>query len=177
MSNESAHKGATAHLVEDEAASVETWTALALSLEPIAPEVDVRANLVARLAGSERFAPFAADVARVFGVTREAARAALLSIDDAGVWRDGMWPGARVCATPELQAVNTVIARLPAATQIPKHPHGQRELTLVLQGCLIEDGRAQHGPGDVLDMASDTSHAIAVSASGECLVVFSPLRL
>jgi anti-sigma factor ChrR (cupin superfamily) len=149
---------------------------LALSLEPLEPRAELRANLITRLFGSERLAPFATDLARVFGLTYAAARAALLHVDDANVWRDGLWPGSRVLTTPELLEASAVIARLPAAARIPKHPHTGRELTLVLQGCLIEDGQTQHGPGDVLDMPAGSEHAISVSSDAECLVVFFPLR-
>jgi hypothetical protein len=177
MSNDRFHKNGSASPRADEAGSAETWSALALSLEPVEPAAELRANLISRLTGSERFTPFAGDVARVFGVTHAAARAALLHVDDAEVWRAGLWPGSLVFWTPELREASTVIARVPAATRIPRHPHADRELTMVLQGCLIEDGHAQHGPGDVLDMPPSSEHAIAVSDGAECLVVFSPLRL
>jgi hypothetical protein len=177
MSKDSSHDDGSASSRSDPTQSAETWSALALSLEPVEPVAELRANLIARLQGSERFAPFAGDVARVFGLTPAAAREALLQVDDANVWRDGLWLGSRVFWTPALREVSAVIARLPAATQIPKHPHADRELTLVLQGCLIEDGQARHGPGEVLDMPASSEHAIAVSADAECLVVFYPLRL
>lgn len=171
MSNDPADKP---YATPDDSAQADAWSGLALALDPIEPLPTLRASLVAELSGTARLAPFAVDVARVFGVTREAARTALSRIGEPDIWRDGFAPGSRVFASEELRAANAVIARLPAGSTIPVHAHSGRELTLVLQGRLIEDAHTHYGPGDVLDMSAETQHAIAVSDDAECLVVFSP---
>jgi quercetin dioxygenase-like cupin family protein len=150
----------------------EAWSALALGLEPEPPNPALRARLLAQLAGPERFALFAEDLSRAFGVTREAALHALRRIPDPSAWRPGLHAGTQLLSTDALSEARVVIARLPAGTLIPKHYHHGREATLVLQGLLIEDGRTEHGPGALLDMPAGSAHAIAVSDQAGCLVVF-----
>ena len=123
--------------------------------------------------GPERAsALFAQELSRAFRVTREAALQALRRVSDASAWRPGLLPGSQLLTTDALSEVGAVIARLPAGTRIPTHQHRGRETTFVLQGLLIEDGRAQHGPSALLDMPAGSAHAITVSDQAECLVVF-----
>jgi quercetin dioxygenase-like cupin family protein len=156
----------------DDLGHAEAWSALAQGLEPEAPNGAVRARLLEQLAGPERFALFADDLSQAFRVTREAALQALRRVSDASAWRPGLLAGSQFLATDALSEARVVIARLPAGTRIPTHHHDDREITLVLQGLLIEDGRRQHGPGALLDMPAGTEHAITVSDQADCLVVF-----
>src|SRR4051794_26377386 len=71
----------------------EAWSMLALSLRPLPPGKDARDRLLSSLRGSERFMPFVADVARVFGVTVEAAREGLVLAQDKSAWCAGFFPG------------------------------------------------------------------------------------
>jgi quercetin dioxygenase-like cupin family protein len=150
----------------------EAWSTLALSLTPVAPAPEVRARLLAALSGPERFTLFAAEVARAFELSPETAREALRAIDDESAWSEGELPGSVFLSTPALLAARVFISRLPARTRIPKHPHPSREVTMVLEGLLIEDGCKQHGPGAVLDMSPGTEHEIVVGADAACTVVF-----
>jgi hypothetical protein len=142
--------------------------------ERIVPAPEVRQRLMQQITGIERYTPFAAEVARCFGLTLKDSLDALRAIQDPSVWRPAMLPGSFVFATPALARACTVITRLPVHTRIPTHPHSSRETTFVLDGLLIEDGLALHGPGSVLDMTVGTQHEIEVAGEHACLAVFFP---
>ena len=158
---------------DPELSSEELWSLLASALQPEAPPSGLREKLLAQLHGEQRWAPFASEIARTFGLDLAQTRAALARIADPAAWQPGFWPGSWFSSTPALQQARTVIARLPAGTRIPSHRHAGRELTYVLAGELIENDQQRHGPGALLDMPADSRHDIAVAADAECLVVFS----
>ena len=140
------------------------------------PPPALRRRLLEALNGPERFAPFVPAIARDFGVTQEAVRAALERIPDPDAWQPAILPGSWFIATDGLRQARTVISRLPAGTRIPAHRHAGLEMTYVLDGELLEDGVTQVGPGELLAMNAGSEHRLEVAGSGECLVVFS-LRL
>jgi anti-sigma factor ChrR (cupin superfamily) len=112
----------------------------------------------------------------VFAVSRDALRAALARIPDASAWRTGFFPQQELLQTPELGRASVLIARLAPGAVIAKHPHPFRELTYVLDGALSEDGVRHFGPGELLEAAPGTEHAIAVEGDDACLVVFAIRR-
>ncbi len=146
----------------------ETLARLAESLAPQQPSAEVRARFLAALQGPERWTLYADDVARAFALSREDALAALRSID-AGAWQPGMWPGSRLLRTPALTEARALIAEIPAGLHIPHHRHAGRELTFLLDGELIEDGRVYRS-GELVDKAPGSAHALQVGS--HCLVVF-----
>jgi quercetin dioxygenase-like cupin family protein len=148
-------------------------TLLAEALEPRVVEPGVRARLLEALHTSERWAPFAAEVARAFGLELAAAREALSRIHDPSAWVPGFWPGSRLLITPQLMRAQTVVSALPPGIRIPRHRHAGRELTYVLDGVLLENGAQRHTTGALLDMQGGSEHEIGVPDDGECLVVFS----
>jgi hypothetical protein len=138
----------------------------------LAPDPSIRSRLLAQLSGRERYTLFADDVSRTFGLNIEDALNALRAIHDPTAWADGPFPGSRVLTTPQLTERRVVIAELPLGTHIPKHGHSERELTLVLDGELLEGSESVHGPGSVLDMPVGSAHEIAVVGKHACLAVF-----
>lgn len=149
------------------------WSLLARALDPEQPPAEHRARLLAALQGPERWAPFTKEIASIFTVAPDAVRAALARIADPTAWQPAILPGSSFTTTPELAQARTVITRLPPGTRIPTHRHAERELTYVLDGELIEDGRHSRGAGQLLDMHAGTEHALDSGDGGECLVVFS----
>jgi len=136
------------------------------------PHPGIRSRLLETLSGPERYTLFANDVARAFDVDVEHARAALRAIADPSSWRAGAVPGSRLFTTPELAANGTLIADLPLGMEIPVHAHAERELTLVLDGALLDDMQRRFGPGELLDMQVGTAHSITVVGEHACLAVF-----
>jgi hypothetical protein len=156
------------HDSDDEA----TWALLASTLDPIEPPRALRDRVLADVRGAERFTRFVPDVARRFALSADAARAALRQIPNPDAWQPGLMLGARVIAI-EHDAFYLMLARLPAGTRIGRHPHFAREITMVLDGVLAEDGGARYTDGAVCDMAPGSEHAVEVAGDDECLVVFA----
>jgi quercetin dioxygenase-like cupin family protein len=156
------------HDPDDEA----TWALLAGTLDPIEPPRALRDRLLVDLRGPERYTRFTPDVARCFDLTQDAARAALRQIPNPDAWQPGLMLGARVIPIAH-DALYLMLARLPPGTRIGRHPHAAREITMVLDGVLREDGGARYSDGAVCDMAPGTEHAVEVAGDEECLVVFA----
>lgn len=142
-------------------------------LTPIEPPASVRAALLDALHGRERYALFAAELSNAFGVTFADAHEALRAITDPNAWHSGNTPDSYVASVPQLKAAGAFFARLPAGFQIPTHEHAARELTLVLDGELLEDDAHRRGPGDLLEKLPGMRHSLEVTGDGECLVVFA----
>lgn len=158
------------------AAQAERDERLVGALPVVEPSGAARSKLFAELSTSERFTLFASDVARVFELSVEDARAALRQIHDAA-WLPGRAPGISVISTPALAARDVVIARLESGVRIPRHGHSHREVTLVLDGLLREDDSTIYRAGDVLDAAVGLEHEVEVSGDHPCLAVFHPARV
>lgn len=138
---------------------------------------EVRARLLERLHGRERYTPFAHEVARCYGLDVDDALSALRAIHDPWVWRrDATIPGSFVFTTPALARARVVVSRLPVATRIPKHPHRSRETAFIVDGLLIEDGHKHYGPGSIMDKQAGTEHEIEVAGAHACLSLFFPAR-
>ena len=150
----------------------EHLSVLAEALAPEPPDPAVRARLLAALHGPERFTPHAGEVARVFELDQDAAREALLRIHDRAAWQPGFWPQSEHLVTDALMQKQALIARLPGGMRIPRHIHQARELTYILDGELIEDGKLLHVSGALMDMARGSAHEVVVRGQ-QCLVVFA----
>lgn len=145
---------------------------LAEPLVPEAPAANLRARLLAAIRGPERFTPHATDVARLFGLEHEAARQALRLVNDQGAWQPGIHPDSSHLVTDALKQRHALIARLPGGLRIPRHVHRARELTYILDGELLEDGKLLHVSGAFMDMQSGSAHELVVRGQ-LCLVVFA----
>jgi quercetin dioxygenase-like cupin family protein len=148
----------------------ETIALLAEGLDPSTPSPETRTRLLAALQGAERFTPYADEVARVFTLKVEDAREALRGIAGEG-WQPGLWPGSRWLRTPALTAARALIADMPAGLRISHHRHAGRELTFILDGELVEDGRVYRS-GELVDKEAGSAHALHVTGA-RCLVVFA----
>ena len=73
----------------------EAWSLLAQGLEPVEPPPSLRKRLLESLNGPEHFAPFVSAIARDFGVTQDAVRAALARIPDPDAWQPAILPARR----------------------------------------------------------------------------------
>jgi anti-sigma factor ChrR (cupin superfamily) len=153
---------------EEEDMDVAALSLLADALPPIEPPAEWRERLISALAGPQRFAPLAQEIADTFEVPLTAVLAALARVDDDAAWLGAPSPG------PQILPVHgrTVISRLNAGTRIPHHGHKTREITYVLDGTLLSDG-VPHRRASCVDMAPGTTHALHVSDDEDCMVVFT----
>jgi quercetin dioxygenase-like cupin family protein len=139
------------------------------ALLPAAPPASraVRARLLRTVSGIERFAPFFDDLTRLFQLPVEAIRALLARIDDASrPWERSLLGRAlhgselfHFTVGPQLAAAGAAggVLRLDAGQNFPVHRHHGNEVTYVLEGGYMADGRV-YGPGSQIEMPGDTSH-------------------
>jgi quercetin dioxygenase-like cupin family protein len=139
-----------------------------------APPAGARARLLDAVAGIGRFAPHLDAIARLAYLAGEALFALLRRIDEPDGWIDGP-PGIRYFhfspgpagATPEAG-----IVRLRPGAVFPRHRHLGDEVSLVLEGSLVDDDGQRHGPGAVLPSAAGSEHAYT-AGPGRDLVLLS----
>jgi hypothetical protein len=158
-----------------------TW---ALSPEP-APAA-VRARLLDTVSGVDRFAPFFADLVQLFELPLATLRRLLARIDQSGAqvglagqaWETSLLgvelTGAELFhfpVGPRLAAQGAAggVLRLQPDVTFPRHSHHGSEVTYVLEGGYLADGR-RYGPGTSLEVIGGTSHDYR-SAPGRDLVL------
>lgn len=154
-----------------EPAAPEILERLALELEPVAPAVEIRSRLMTCLDGPERFAPFFADLSRLFDLPADVIKRLLARLDDARAWADGV-PGVKLfdfAPGPGAAGAGAGFVRLTPGARFPRHRHLGDETTIVVEGILVDGGRP-HGPGAVVHHEADSIHAYA-AGPGRDLVV------
>jgi len=122
-----------------------------------------------------------AAVARITGFPREAARLPVRAQGvlptpladyvggdlDAVRWRPvGM--GVRQAILPTSKDATARLLHIPAGAAMPGHGHGGLELTMVLQGAFLDEGR-RYGVGDVEIADEATQHTPVAEAGGDCI--------
>jgi anti-sigma factor ChrR (cupin superfamily) len=158
----------------------EALSGTASALHPLQPSAGVRARLLASLDSNAatRFAPFVAELTRLYDLSAEAIRALLARVDDAAAWLtfapgiryQHFLPGPRLLGAPGVEAG---LVRLSPGTTFFRHRHlAGPEVTFVLQGTM-RDGDRRFGPGSVLTREPGSVHDYAAehAAGGEDLVI------
>jgi quercetin dioxygenase-like cupin family protein len=144
---------------------------LALGLDPIAPAAETRSRLMNGLDGPERFAPFFAQLSRLFDLPVLIIVGLLARIDDPRAWEDGV-PGVKLihfAAGPRRAAAEAGLVRLAPGACFPRHRHLGRETTIVLEGTLL-DSRRDYGPGASVEHATDSVHRYAAAAARDLVI-------
>jgi len=166
-------------LVESLANAAADAVAPQAAAAPAAP----RARLLATVAGVDRFAPFFADLTRLFELPVEVVRALLARIDQPGAGWAG-WDrriGRVALESSELFhfAVGPTLAasgaaggvlRVRAGDAFPAHHHDGDETTYVLEGACLSDGRT-YGPGSVIEMERGTAHGFSAAPERDLVVM------
>lgn len=80
-------------------------------------------------------------------------------------WLPSALPGLRIARLATDAEATLYLLALKADRRIPRHTHGGRESTLLLQGGL-EDGDRHHGPGEWVVHEGDHRHAPAADGQG-----------
>lgn len=142
------------------------------TVAPEAPPADGRARLLHALTGVARFRPLMAPLERLTDLGAGALTEVLRRIDDAASWIDGA-PGIRYFhfhVGPAAPTPAAGLVRLRPGAVFPRHRHLGPEVSFVLDGVLVEGGR-QHGPGSVLESATDSEHEYAAGPGRDLLLV------
>jgi quercetin dioxygenase-like cupin family protein len=133
--------------------------------ETVAPPAGLRARLLQTLTSVDRFAPFLDDLTRIFELPVATLRKLLARIDE-HEWETSLL-GVRLESAelfhfpvgPGLRETGGAggVVRIRAGATFPQHRHHGDELTYVLEGGYIADGRT-YGPGEAIPMATGTEH-------------------
>jgi hypothetical protein len=155
----------------------EAGAVIAASLDPVAPSPAARGRLLHDLGTADRFAPFLADLTRLFELPVESVRKLLARIDGRQ-WENTLL-GVQLLGAelfhfpvgPQLAAGGAAggVVRVRPDVTFPAHRHHGDETTYVLEGGYRLDGRVL-GPGSVIEMAAGSTHDYR-SAPGRDLVM------
>lgn len=143
----------------------EALAATAEAMPPVAPAPSLRARLLRTVGSVDRFAPFLDDLTRLFELPVATVRKLLARIDE-HEWETSLLGvtlhGSELFHFPvgprlrETGAAGGVV-RVRAGVTFPQHRHHGDEVTYVLEGGYIADGRT-HGPGSAIAMTGGTEH-------------------
>jgi quercetin dioxygenase-like cupin family protein len=143
----------------------EALAATAGAADPVVPAPSLRARLLQTLGGVDRFAPFFNQLARLFDLPVETIRKLLARIDGSE-WENSLL-GVQLRGSelfhfpvgPRLRESGAAggVVRIQAGVTFPQHRHHGDEVTFVLEGGYIADGRT-YGPGATIPMSGGTEH-------------------
>lgn len=152
---------------------VEAFTLLSAELEPVRPPAPLRSRLMATLQGAARYLPFVAGFAEHFALSPAEARELLLGIDGSGSWTRGVSPVLgffHFRPGPRLTPLRGGFVRMQSGAAFPLHRHRDRELTLVLEGEMVDGDGVRYAPGDALDMPPGSTHTLRVAEGAPALL-------
>jgi anti-sigma factor ChrR (cupin superfamily) len=136
-----------------------------------APSPDLRRRLLRTVGSSERFNPFVALLRRLFDLGAEATAELLGKVDGAGPWTEAA-PGVRYfhfASGPARAAFEAGIVRIRPEATFPRHRHRGPEVTLVLEGILLDRGQS-HAAGAVVESDAGTEHDYQAGAGRDLIV-------
>lgn len=117
-------------------------------------------KVLARARGG-RLSYFVTQVAALFGLPAETARALLARAERDEGWEEGPGPGVLVMpvnAGPRVTDALTALVKLSPGGKFPLHPHAGPERVLVLEGGYRDSTGVEVWRGEVQDMAAGTEH-------------------
>jgi predicted ChrR family anti-sigma factor len=147
----------------------EVYALLTLTLDPLAPEPDVRARMLDDTR-TGRLHRFAAAVATLFGIEEARARLLLDAVDAPGAWEPSDMPGVRqhlLPDAPERCLMGFIL--VPSGGSVPLHEHHGREQTLVLQGRMRDDDGRLYRPGELMPKSEGTRHTFVAEGATDLL--------
>jgi quercetin dioxygenase-like cupin family protein len=131
------------------------------ALEPETPSAGLAASILAALP-TQRFTRFANEVADLLDIDMKQAQNLLDGVDDSSNWAAGPIDGMTIYHVeggPKVSRAITGFTRIEANGEFPEHKHLGIESILILQGYFKDTvSHEVHGPGDIVHMASQTSH-------------------
>jgi hypothetical protein len=143
------------------------------------PSAAVRSRLLTTLGGVDRFAPFFEDLVALFELPLATIKRLLVRIDDIGqTWETSLLgvalQGAELfhfAVGPRLGATGAAggVLRVRPNVTFPWHSHHGNEVTYVLEGGYVADGRT-YGPGTRIELTGGTAHDYR-SAPGRDLIL------
>jgi hypothetical protein len=152
---------------------------MALDLDPETPPASVRERLLHTARGTQRYAPFAATLARVFDLSVARMRQLLLEATDKAAFERAIVPGLRVihfAAGPAIIGRHAGLARVRQGFEFPLHRHQVEEVTFILEGMLVESDGSVYGAGDILVRGPGTDHTLSVIEDSVLATLVGPVE-
>ena len=157
----------------DPAEVADALTTLSAGLEPVEPPPGLRQAVLAAAEHRGRFQRFTAKVAELLVLGEERAGELLDAIGDPTSWESGPLPGVtlfHVEGGPGTEQAVTGFVRVQAGGAFPMHRHLGDEVTLILQGCCLDEDGTLYTPGDEVRFEPETSHSFSVPDGGPDLL-------
>jgi anti-sigma factor ChrR (cupin superfamily) len=136
----------------------------------------VKVKLADRIRNESRLTHFAPEVAALFDLPLEEAKALLEKANDPSVWSDGPGPGVQllpVNAGPKAaEKINALVKVAPGA-EFPHHDHPGHEQVMVLEGGYVDSGGVEVWRGEVQVMSEGTSHGFRALGRNACICAAS----
>ena len=135
------------------------------------PSPDLRRRILETVGGIGRFGPFVPLLRRLFDLGAQTAADLLAKADGAADWIEAA-PGVRYFHFVPGAAVGLLeagIVRLRPDATFPRHRHRGPEVTLVLDGFLVDRGQA-HGPGGIVESAGGSEHDYRAGAGRDLIL-------
>jgi hypothetical protein len=157
------------------AAAKQVAVAVAMGEPRQAPPSELRARVLTSAGRGGRFGRYADRVARLFGMTGEAAAQLLSSLEDPASFGPSFLPGlgmVKVTAATAPQGMAAIL-RLEPSTRFPRHAHvGGAETMLVLAGGLREEGAGdgEVWRGDEITRPDGSAHSLVALEGEPCIV-------
>jgi hypothetical protein len=133
-----------------------------------APAEALQARLLASVAVAGRLEVHALAAADLLGASERRARQVLRLVDDPEAWLQLLPTLATLHLRPEpaMSDADVGMVRLGPDAPFPHHSHGGGEETLVLEGLLIDELGAAHGPGARLSAPPLSAHSVRGGPEG-----------
>lgn len=153
--------------------AAEAWSVLSLALDPVTPPPHLRERLMASVERAARYRSFSRELASWFDLTESRVRDLLARIDDPLAWAPGF---GRVIGTihfepgPKLASAHCGLVRMKDGARVPLHRHVEREVTLVIEGGIIDGGGHRYGPGEALEMLPGSTHVLRVQGNPDAML-------
>jgi len=145
-----------------------------------AAPASVLAALDKRLEGAARFEHLLPNVADLFDLSQNDARALLETIDKASSWADELAQGVWLCPVkpgPKVADAFTVLVKVEPGAVFPTHTHGSRERVLILEGGYLDVGGTEFWRGELDVREPGTTHSFTGLPGLGCIcaAVMSPM--
>jgi hypothetical protein len=132
-----------------------------------------RARLLAMVGSVDRFRPFFIALGKIFGLDQPSLREVLGKIDDPAAYQVSPMPGVRYFHFAPGSAsgfAEAGIVRVAKGAVFPRHQHLGPEVNFVLEGTMLEGGRAD-GPGTARWQNTGSTHDYCAGAARDLVLV------
>jgi putative transcriptional regulator len=119
-----------------------------------------------------RLAAFSTQIAALFEVPLDKARALLDAVDAEEAWEPGPVDGIQLLhlkGGPALAAADTGFVRFPAGMAWPLHRHVGLEKMLILEGGIVDDEGREWRAGSELQMPPGSQHSFTILPERDCI--------